>query len=372
MTFDVISLTRKLISYDTINPPGNEAELAEYIGGVLEEHGFAVDYPLFEKGRLHVIAEKNVESSEYPVVFSGHLDTVPLGAVKWKRDPFAGEIIDGKIYGRGSSDMKGGVAAMITAAILAFEEGSPKGGVRLIFTAGEELGCQGVNQLASSYQNLGKAKALIVGEPTANIPITGHKGGLYLKAYAKGATAHSSMPELGDNAIYKVARAISRIENFSFGAREDKLLGFPTINVGMVKGGMNLNSVPDYAEFTMDIRSTKQVSHEAILQKLQNELGDEINIEVLVNMTPVSSDEKNPFIQHIYDVCGIDQINGKFPRSLPYLTDASVLQKIYGGIPTVILGPGQPELAHQTDEYCYLNKIEEAVNIYKAIILKSR
>jgi succinyl-diaminopimelate desuccinylase len=135
---DVISLTRKLISFDTINPPGNEAELAKFVGGVLEEHGFAVDYPVFEKDRLHVLAEKGVINSEPPVVFSGHLDTVPLGAGKWKHDPFAGEIVEGKIFGRGSSDMKSGVAAMMVAAILAFEEGTPEGGVRLIFTAGEE------------------------------------------------------------------------------------------------------------------------------------------------------------------------------------------------------------------------------------------
>ncbi|MCF6357072.1 MAG: M20 family metallopeptidase [Draconibacterium sp.] len=367
-SLNVISLTQKLIAFNTINPPGNEKELAKYVGNLLSENGFDVEYILFEENRLHVIAEKGLSETALPVVFSGHLDTVPLGAKKWSFAPFAGEIFDGKIYGRGSTDMKAGVAAIIVAAIQSFKNSSPKGGVKLVITAGEELGCQGAQHLAKTYKKWGKASGLIIAEPTTNIPVIGHKGGLYMNVSTTGITAHSSMPELGVNAIYKAAKAISVIENFSFEAEKDSLLGMPTINVGKMSGGMNLNSVPDHAEFTIDVRSTTKVNHTEIIQKINNELGEDTNIEILVNLPPVSTNENQPFVQLVYDVCKVDPTSSEFPKALPYLTDGSVLQSAFNNVPTIILGPGQPEMAHQTDEFCYIEKIEEAVEIYKIII----
>jgi succinyl-diaminopimelate desuccinylase len=180
------------------------------------------------------------------------------------------------------------------------------------------------------------------------------------------------MPELGDNAIYKAARAIVQIADFNFRAEKDPLLGFPTINVGKTKGGMNLNSVPDHAEFTIDVRSTTKGSHHEIIQRLKNEFEDYATIETLVNMPPVTTNEENPFVQLVYDVCKIDHTSGEYPKALPYLTDGSVLQRLYNSAPTIILGPGQAEMAHQTDEFCYVSKIEESVNIYKNIILRWR
>ena len=283
---DVIGLTQKLISFNTINPPGNERIIAEFVGKLLSENGFEVKYPLFAENRLHVVAERGLSEMAPPIVLSGHFDTVPIGSKLWQDDPFSGKIIGNKIYGRGSSDMKAGLATMICAAIGSFEEGSPVGGVRLIFTAAEELGCQGVVQLAETYNNFGKASAIIIGEPTANIPAIGHKGALYLNVTTAGKTAHSSMPEL-------------------------------------------------------------------------------------VDLPPVSSSESSPIVQIVYEVCRVDPENGNKYKSLPYMTDGAVLQQLYGGIPTVILGPGQPEMAHQTDEFCYISKIEEAVTIYKNIILKN-
>ena len=369
---NVISLTRKLIAFNTINPPGNEMNLAKFLGEILAENGFEVEYVLFEKNRLHIIAERGLLENELPIVLSGHLDTVPLGAKEWSADPFAGEIIDGKLFGRGASDMKGGVAAIVLAAIQSFGQGTPKGGVRLVITAGEELGCQGAQQLVTSYKKWGEARGLIIAEPTANIPATGHKGGLYINAETTGVTAHSSMPELGENAIYKAARAISKIEKFQFNAEKDTLLGLPTINVGKMSGGLNLNSVPDHAEFTIDVRSTTKVNHKEILERLKNELGDEVSLEVLVDLNAVSTDEKSEFVQLVYDVCNVDRSDNNFPKALPYLTDGSVLQPAFNGVPTIILGPGQPEMAHQTDEFIYVEKLEKSVEIFKNIILEER
>lgn len=367
---DIISLTRKLIAFNTVNPPGNEYGVGKFVGSLLAENGFKVEYVPFEENRIHVIAEKGCSMEIPPVVFTGHFDTVPLGAREWTVDPFGGEVKDGKLYGRGSSDMKGGVAAMVIAAIQAFKNESPQGGIRLIFTSDEELGCRGARDLVSTYKRLGRASGIIVGEPTANIPGIGHKGGLYLNLTAFGTTAHSSMPHLGDNAIYKVARAISKVEQFDFGVKRDHLLGFPTINVGQVFGGLNINSVPDSAGFTIDARTTTKTDHRKLLHQLKKELGDEIAIETLVDLPAVSSDENDSFVQMVYEACGISRGAEGFPKSLPYLTDGSVLQKVYGGVPTIILGPGQAEMAHQTDEFCYIEKLQEAVKIYKNIILK--
>ena len=368
-TIDVIRLTRKLISFNTVNPPGDEMGIAKYVGRLLIENGFDVEYPIYKKNRLHVIAEKGLDPTVAPIVFSGHFDTVPLGAGKWTVDPFGGEVSDGKIFGRGSSDMKAGLAAMTCAAIQAFNEGKPSGGVRLIFTANEETGCLGAKQLTENDNQLGTAKGIIIAEPTANIPAIGHKGGLYMKISASGVTAHSSMPELGDNAIYKVARAVLKVKEFRFETEKDALLGFPTLNVGTIRGGMNLNSVPDYAEFTIDIRSTTKVIHADLLDRLKSTLGNEVKIEKLVDLSPVSTKEEEPFVQWVYDACKVDPAGKEFPKTLPFLTDGAVLQNYYEAAPTVILGPGQPEMAHQTNEYCYVEKLKEAVKIYKNIML---
>jgi succinyl-diaminopimelate desuccinylase len=367
---DVVSLTKKLLSFNSINPPGNEAEIARYTGELLERNGFHTSYYTFSDRRLHLIAEKGLIPEIPPVVFSGHFDTVPLGIKKWSIDPFVGEIKENKIYGRGSSDMKGALASMICGAIESFSGQKPKGGVRLIFTAAEELGCQGAQQLVRVLRNAGKARAIIVGEPTSNKPAIAHKGAIYFNLVTTGKTAHSSMPHLGDNAIYKAATAILKARDFNFEAEKDELLGFPTINVGKMVGGMNLNSVPDHAEFSIDIRTSSRVDHDLVIEKLSRTLGKDVEIEVLVNLKAVSTPHNDPFVMKVYGLCGIDPANGEFPMSLPYLTDGSVLQGFYGGVPTVILGPGEAGMAHQTDEFCYIDKLEQSVNIYKNILIQ--
>jgi succinyl-diaminopimelate desuccinylase len=367
---DAISLTQKLISFNSVDPPGNEALIAKYTGGLLSENGFRTEYIDYDKNRSHLIARKGSNLENAAVVFSGHMDTVPLGELPWSADPFSGKLIDDKIYGRGSSDMKGGIAAMVLAAIQSAEI-NPDISLCIILTAGEESGCQGAVQLLSKYTDPCKAKGIIIGEPTANIPAIGHKGGLYLNVIAKGKTAHSSMPHLGDNAIYKAAEGVLKVKEYIFHEKADPVLGIPTLNVGKFRGGINLNSVPDHAEFTMDIRTTTETDHLNLLQDLRNLLGNELTIETIVDLPAVSSDVKSPFVQMVYSVCGISFENKGFVKTMPYLTDGAVLQSAFKDGPVVILGPGQPEMAHQRDEYCYIRNIEEAVKIYKEIILKA-
>jgi succinyl-diaminopimelate desuccinylase len=367
-TVDVIKITQKLVSMNSVNPPGNETPVAKFIGDLLLVNGFTIKYISYGENRMHLVAKKGPKDS-VPVVLSGHLDTVPLGEQPWNFDPFSGKIKEGKVYGRGSSDMKAGIAAMIVAAIHATAQ-NRDASVLLLCTAGEETGCQGAKHLVGNYPDLGNAKGLIIGEPTANVPAIGHKGGLYLNVTTTGKTAHSSMPHLGDNAIYKAAAAVLKVQNFVFHEDEDPLLGFPTLNVGKFRGGLNLNSVADRAEFTIDARTTTKTIHAKLLDDLKKEMGSDVQVETLVDLNAVSTKESHSFVQLVYEACGVTTGDSNFPMSMPYLTDGALLQPAFQGVPTVILGPGQPETAHKTDEFCYVSKIEEAVKIYTDIILK--
>ncbi len=366
---DAISLTQKLVSMNSVNPPGNEAPVAGFIAELLMKNGFSVEMISYGENRAHVVAKKGNATKNSPVVFSGHLDTVPPGELPWSVSPFSGEIKGDKIFGRGASDMKAGVAAMIVAAVRATRQ-NPNAGVCLLFTSGEETGCQGAEHLVNNYPELGQAKGIIIGEPTSNVPATGHKGGLYLKVTAKGKTAHSSMPHLGENAIYKAAEAVLKLKDFVFHERVDPILGLPTLNVGKFRGGINLNSVPDYAEFTIDARTTTKSDHAKLLNDFKQLTGKDLAFETLVDLHAVTSDENDPFVQLVYFACGVSKGEKGYPKSMQYLTDGAVLQPVFNGAPAIILGPGDPEMAHKTDEFCSIKKIEDAVKIYTEIILK--
>jgi succinyl-diaminopimelate desuccinylase len=211
------------------------------------------------------------------------------------------------------------------------------------------------------------ARALVIAEQTSNYPIVGHRGALWLQVETTGVTVHGSMPHLGVNAIYKAARAIGKLERFSFEVAPHPLLGGPTLNVGTMKGGMNLNSVPDLAEFTIDIRTIPGQDHETLLSRVRAYLGDEATVKPVVNVPGVWTETDEPWIREIFEL--IEPILGEklVARGAPYFTDAAALKPAFDGAPTVILGPGDMTLAHQTDEYCAVDKIEEAANIYETI-----
>jgi succinyl-diaminopimelate desuccinylase len=361
-----LEITRELVQIETMNPPGRELECAQYVGKLLHDAGLQVSYHEFADGRTSVVARLAGAAGKAPICFGGHIDTVPLGAKPWSKDPFAGEVSGGKIYGRGTTDMKAGVAAYVWAALELAR--LPRGKADLLFVsvAGEETGCQGSFDLARSRAVLG-ARAVVIAEPTSNYPIVGHKGALWLQAEATGVTVHGSMPHLGVNAIYKAARAIGKLERFSFDVTPHPLLGGPTLNVGTMKGGMNLNSVPDRAEFTIDIRTIPAQDHKTLLSRLQDYLGDEVTVKPVVNVPGVWTETDEPWIREIFELMEPILREKMEARGAPYFTDAAALKPAFDGAPTVILGPGDMTLAHQTDEYCAVDKIEEAANIYETI-----
>ncbi len=362
-----VELTCELVRFKTINPTHPERACAEHLAQLLEEGGFAVQFDDFAPNRTSLVARVAGRANGLPLAFTGHIDTVPLGAAPWSRDPFAGETADGRLYGRGSSDMKSGVAAFVVAALDLAKLAERHSGVTLLILAGEESGCEGAFHLARKPGLLGRAGALIVAEPSGNLPLLGHKGALWLRARTRGVTAHGSMPQKGVNAIYAAARAVGALQDFRFEGAPDALLGAPTLNVGTISGGLNINSVPDRAEIGVDIRTTPAQEHSAVRQRLQKALGGDVELEAIVDVPGIRTSMDEPWMQEVFEVAAA--ILGSRPgvKAAPYFTDASVLTPAYGGIPTVVLGPGELEMAHQTDEYCRLDRIGEAVEVYREI-----
>jgi succinyl-diaminopimelate desuccinylase len=364
---EALELSRELLRRNTINPPGEERACAGHLGRLLENAGFAVRAYEYGPGRTSLVARLGGSPGRPPLCFAGHIDTVPLGATRWKCDPFAGEIADGRLYGRGSSDMKCGIAAFVTAALRLAGRLRASPGLALVMVAGEETGCDGSRHLAAANGALGEAGAIVIAEPTGNYPFVGHKGALWLHARATGVTAHGSMPERGVNAIYRGARAVAKLERFAFVEEPHPMLGSPTLNVGTISGGLNVNSVPDGVTIGIDIRTIPDQRHEELVERLSTYLGDEVTLTPMVDVEGVWTDPANPWVQEIFELTTANLGARPVARGAPYFTDAAALTPAYGGPPTVILGPGEMELAHQTDEYCRLDRLDQAVELYEEI-----
>lgn len=363
---DVVALTRRLMRFNTVNPPGNELACARDLQGLLDAAGFETSFLPMGEGRASLVAYLG-DGSGAPLGFTGHLDTVPLGAQGWRHDPFAGVIEDGRLYGRGSTDMKGGIAAFVSACIAEAGTLRRRPGVLLLITAGEETGSDGA-RAAVAAGGLRTPGALVVAEPTANRPLAGHKGALWLRVVTEGVTAHGSMPERGVNAVVGAARIVEKLAAYGFNAPPHPVMGAPTLNIGTISGGMNINSVPDRAEIGVDIRSVAGLAHEALRRDLAQFLGDAARIEVLVDLPPVWTDPEHSWMRRVSAAVAAVTGDAAPPGSVSYFTDASVFTPAFDGLPTVILGPGEPGLAHQTDEYCELGKLRAAVEIYTRLI----
>lgn len=364
---DPLRLTQDLVRLNTVNPPGNEEACARFLGELLEEAGFAIEYNELGRGRLSLQATIGGCPEVAPLCFTGHIDTVPLGNAAWSMDPFGAELAAGKLYGRGVSDMKSGVAAFVVAAITLAPHLSRGPGLVLVITAGEERGCAGAFHMLKQGV-LGRAGAVVVAEPTGNYPFVGHKGALWLLARTRGVTAHGSMPECGVNAVYRAARAVSRLENWQFINPVHPLMGQATLNVGTFHGGLNINSVPDEALIEIDIRSVPSVSHDEIVAQVQQALGEEVELERLLDVPPVYTDPGEAWMREVFEVMA--PLLGEAPtaRTATFFTDAAALSIAYGNPPTVILGPGEPQMAHQTDEYCVVDRIGPSVAAFEEII----
>jgi succinyl-diaminopimelate desuccinylase len=366
---DPIELTKTLLQFNTINPPGHEGPCARYLGELLSASGFECNYCAVNgDDRLNLVASIGDPDKGLPLGFTGHIDTVPLGARAWQHDCFGASLEGSRLYGRGSSDMKSGVAAFVAAAISMADELKATRGVKLVITADEECGCGGALELIKHPMLLSDVGALIIGEPTDNYPLVGHKGALWLEAIARGITAHGSMPQEGDNAAYKAAAGISRLQEFAFDTPAHQLMGQPTLNVGYVHGGMNINSVPDEVRIGIDIRSVAGMSHQAVATQVSNTLGPDFEVSPLVDVESLYTAANHDWVQSVFGT--MERLLGHAPqaKTVSYFTDGSILKSVYKSAPMVVLGPGSAHMAHQTDEYCQIDLLEQGHDAYRALI----
>ena len=375
MSGQFLQLSRELLQFNTINPPGMERDCARHLGGLLEAAGFEVKYHEFADSRTSVVATIGGRQEKPPICFTGHIDIVPLGMAAWSKDPFAGETDGDRLYGRGSTDMKSGIAAFVVAAIklAPFLKNAP--GITLVLTASEEVGCEGAKYLAEQ-KLLARAGAIVVAEPTANYPYLGHKGLMWVEIETKGKTAHGSMPEQGDNAILKMNKVIDKLEHFDWqrqcGVDCHPVMGKPTMNIATIHGGLNTNSVPDLAKLTVDVRTVPGIDHVHLCHSIQTLIGDLGSVRKIVDTPPLYS-EPDEWIESVYDVATPFIDSKPSPKTIMFSTDGADLKRGYmesagGAVPTVILGPGQPEMAHQTDEWCSVKRIDESVEIFEKIM----
>lgn len=362
---DAVELTRRLVAFDTVNPPGQERACLDDLANILSDAGFDITMLPFGEGRGNLVARLgNGEGA--PLCFSGHLDTVPLGDAEWSCDPFGGEIRDGRIMGRGTSDMKAGVAAFVSACLADADWLGDGPGVVLALTSAEETGSQGAFDMLRRGEP-GRISGLIVAEPTSNKVMVGHKGAFWLRAQVSGVTAHGSMPQFGVNAISKAVKAIARIEDLVIGP-DTGALGKPTLNIGRINGGLNINSVPDLCEFLIDIRSNEQMRHADVQALLRAALAEDAKIDVLNDLPSVYTDPSAPFVSLILDA--VKDVTGDCaaPGTVSYFTDAAAFFAVTDRPPCVILGPGNADMAHRTDEYCEVEMIRQATLIYRTIL----
>jgi succinyl-diaminopimelate desuccinylase len=369
MPVDAIELTRELVAIRSLNPGGDEHACARHLGELLAGEGFEVSYHDFAPRRTSVVAHIGGYPGSAHLCFAGHIDTVPLGESEWSVDPFGGEIVDGRMYGRGVTDMKSGIASFVAAASALAGELGDGPGLLLIMAAGEETGCEGSRPLGLHLAQRFKVGAMVVAEPTYLRPKVGHRGAFWLRMVSTGKTAHGSMPEQGVNALYKAARAVGRLEDFDFNVKRHPYLGGTSLSVGNLHAGQNVNSVPDRAVMEVDIRTIPGVDHVKVREDVAGYLGDDVaEISPFVDLDGVWTDPEDPWVQQVFAVCAPYLDEAPAVEALPFFTDAAVLKPAFGEIPTLILGPGDTHMAHQTDEFCAVARIPPAVAIYSEVI----
>jgi succinyl-diaminopimelate desuccinylase len=363
---DVVELTRSLVRLNTVNPPGNERACAQLVARALEAGGLTTSAHESGAGRTTIVARLAGTSEASPLCFTGHLDTVPVGSEAWARDPFAGELADGRVHGRGASDMKGGVAALVVAAHrLARLALRPT--LILALTAGEETGCEGAFHLVRTTKALDGVGAILVAEPTANYPLLGHRGALWLEIRVPGRSAHGSTPERGVSAIGRAARGVIRLEALRFDEAHHALLGAASLNVGTIHGGTGANVVADLVTLGLDVRTLPHQRPHELVRQLAGAFDCEVEVRTLIDVPSVLTPADDPWVRCVFDVMAPLLGESPRPRTAPYFTDASALRQGATAAPTIILGPGDPDLAHRPDESCAVERLEMAVDAYVRI-----
>ena len=351
--FDVVGLLRDLVQRPTLSGDADAQRAAM---------GMVTEVLLQRAPHLEVIVGNDpsrpwclvrtpTDTRRPTLLLACHVDTVPVadpGA--WQRDPFGADLDGGRLWGRGSSDMKAG----LVAAAAALTAADPRTDLALLMTSDEETGALGAAAAASTVAGLAVG-AVIVPEATGNRVVLGHKGALWCAVRTAGLAAHGSTPERGHNAILDLVTILARAGG-ELPLRSDPFLGAETWNCGVVTGGTAPNIVPDRAEAVIDLRT---VADSEVLLAWWQAQPQVAEVEVRVDLPPVRTPADDPW------VVGLPAPASQTPAT--YFTDASVLAGVVRGAPVVVWGPGTPAVMHAVDEYVELAELEQAATSFATV-----
>ncbi|MEI6350778.1 MAG: M20 family metallopeptidase [Verrucomicrobiota bacterium] len=361
---NVTELLQALVRIPSLNPEGNpgsettgEAACAEFVGEFLRRAGAAVELQPVLPGRPNVVA---IFPSDRPgkkrIVFAPHTDTVSI--VGMTIDPFSGEEREGRIWGRGASDTKGPMAAMLWA-LRELREQIPSLPYEICFAGlmGEEAGQHGAKAFVKDYP----ADFALIGEPTEFGIVHTHKGSAWLTLTTRGKAVHASAPDRGVNAIYKmmdVIRALREKVIPCLAAFDDPVLGSPTASVGTIRGGSKVNIVPDFCTVQVDFRTIPAQASPTFGDDLIAELRKVCpDLEATCHESrPLWTDPGHPLVG------ALERAGGK-PCGAPWFCDAAVFAA--AGIPAVAAGPGSIAQAHTEDEWISIDSLQRGVEFYQ-------
>ncbi|HFI0305176.1 TPA: ArgE/DapE family deacylase [Streptococcus suis] len=398
---EAVQLLQDMIQINTEND--NEEELARYIQEFLSAHGIESELVEFAPRRASLVAEISNGPGK-KLGLTGHLDVVSAGnAEDWTHSPFSGFVDENKIlWGRGASDMKSGLAALVLAMVALHESQDYSGTIRLLATVGEEVGEYGSKQL-TKLGYVDDLDGMLIGEPCNIGIIYAHKGSLNYKVTSKGTAAHSSMPELGNNAIEHLNHAMLKIsEAIAQEATKhtDPELGQTFHNITVVTGGQQVNSIPDWASFEANARTIPAFDNQdvirtvkEVIEELNEQEGFDLSIEVTADQKPVVSDKHSPLIQSILkvqqqfpslqvpaqlkqmeevlggDLSGQNDLpSSLLPLAVSGTTDAAQFTQSKKTFDVAVYGPGIPMLNHKIDERLPVDQYWDFIAIYQAIL----
>ncbi len=378
----IIELTKKLIaipSYHGLEVP--EKEVSAFLYKYLVDEGFETEHVPVEEERNNVIACYGAGSDkEKTLMLEGHMDTVDVKNMSV--DPFSGNIKNGNIYGRGSVDMKGALAAMV-GALMAIK----KAGIQLdgrAYFAGvvdEERNYRGADYIA---KNGPITRYAIVGEPTELEIHNGHRGLIWIEIKVHGKYAHGGTPEKGINAIEKINSVITEIVTKlkpEIMKRKHPVTGPSHLNLGHIKGGTQPSTVAGECVLQMDRRWLPDESQEGAVEEIENILANlkkkdpefDATVTVMdddmdIQFPPLVCEEQSPLVNILKEASSV-VLNRSKTSYFPAWTDGSILSRD-GGIETAVLGPGHLSSAHSEEEFCPVQEIIDASKIYIYSILK--
>ena len=374
---DVTNLLQQLVRIPS--PTGEEKTIAEFIYEVLKSWGLKTE--IFEPipNRPDVVGFLEGSEGRPTLILNGHLDHVPPGNLEdWSYPPYEGRIVNGKMYGRGAADMKGGLTSMMIAAkALKDANVQLKGNLVLTFAIGEEVGDPGTRHIVVDRGIRGDWG--IVTEPTVfkgkfRVGVA-ERGVAWFKITVKGKSTHASQPNLGVNAISKASKVITELEKLSvkLARKKHPLIGASTCSVTIVEGGFKENIIPDQCRITVDRRmipgeTVKEAEKE--IEKILKNLRKKdpkfrFSMELTCLFEPAEIPSKSEIVsvvrRNLKKVCGYDSK----PWGTPYACDARNLIND-AGIPTIVFGPGDISHCHCVDEYI---ELDEVVNTAKILAL---